>query len=390
MQKILYDDHWVEAFGDENDLSSWLMNELTRAFYLARKAKRSTYDEQLFEARLTENLLSLRDDILNRNYHPGHGIAFIVHEPVIREIFAAPFRDRVIHHLLYNGVADWWDRRLIYDCYSCRVGKGTLFGIKRLAHHIKSASNGYTEPTWTIKLDISGYFMSLPRKGLYERVSWGLDRQFPNGGPIYDIYKYVWHEIIFDEPTQGVRRRGQMSSWNKLPASKSLFCQPPGKGIVIGNLSSQLLSNIYLDLLDRFIVYDLGYKHYGRYVDDFYLIVKESELEKAKQDIKLIEAFLLDIGLTLHPKKIHIQPIEHGTAFLGAVVYPGRIVPAPRIIKNYTKALKKYQNCRVGDDVIISYMGMMKHINGYRTQQRIFENVGFEYVLPDGHHGAKS
>jgi len=380
MKKIIYDDEWVGAFGNENDLKSWLMAELTRAFYLARKAKRSTYDEQLFETRLTENLLALRDDILNRTYHPGHGIAFIVHDPVMREIFAAPFRDRVVHHFLYNGVADWWDRRLIYDCYSCRVGKGTLFGIQRLAHHIKSASKSYSIPTWTIKLDVQGYFMSLPRQGLFDRVVWGLDRQFPKGGPIYDIYKYAWREVIFDEPVKGVHRRGDLSEWNNLPKSKSLFCQPPGRGIVIGNLSSQLLSNIYLDLLDRFVTYDLGYKHYGRYVDDFFIVVTEERLEKAKADIKLIEAFLIDIGLNLHPKKIHVQPIEHGTAFLGAVVYPGRIVPGKRIIRNYKRALEEYEMGLKDEEVVVSYMGMMKHINGQRTQKRIWGRVGLDFV----------
>ncbi|MBQ8996799.1 RNA-directed DNA polymerase [Candidatus Saccharibacteria bacterium] len=376
-----FGEEWVKTFGDEADLDSWLMAELTRAFFLARKAKRSTYDEQVFETRLVENLIQLKDDVMNRIYHPGHGIAFIVHDPVMREIFAAPFRDRVIHHFLYNGVADWWDRRLIYDCYSCRVGKGTLFGIQRLAHHIKSVSEGYTKKAWSIKLDVEGYFMSLPRQGLYERIMWGLDRQFPNKGPIYEIYKYAWKEVIFDEPVNGVHRRGHLGEWDKLPKSKSLFCQPPGRGIVIGNLSSQLLSNIYLDLLDRFIVYDLGYKHYGRYVDDFYMIVKEEELEKAKKDVALIEAFLTSIGLTLHPKKIHIQPVERGTAFLGAVVYPGRIVPGKRIIRNYVKALKAYTNELKDEEVIISYMGMMKHLNSQRTQQRIFEAAGMEYNI---------
>lgn len=386
MQKILYNDTWAATFGDENDLSSWLMHELTRAFYLARKAKRTTFDEQLFENRLTENLLALRDDIYNRTYHPGHGIAFIVHDPVMREIFAAPFRDRVVHHFLYNGVAEWWDRRLIHDCYSCRVGKGTLFGIQRLAHHIKSVTNSYTEPAWSIKLDVEGYFMSLPRQGLFNRIVWGLNRQFPNGGPLYDIYKYTWREVIFDEPIKGVHRRGNLAEWKNLPKTKSLFCQPPGKGIVIGNLSSQLLSNIYLDMLDRFIVYDLGYKHYGRYVDDFYLIVKESELEKAKADIKLIEAFLIDIGLTLHPKKIRIQPVERGTAFLGTVVYPGRIVPGPRIIKNYHRALREFTSGLRDEEVIVSYMGLLKHIDAERTQQRIFEHTGMSWELPDGYY----
>ncbi|MBQ7802568.1 RNA-directed DNA polymerase [Candidatus Saccharibacteria bacterium] len=379
MNKISYNENWEKVFGPEDDLKSWLMAELTRAFFLARKAKRSTNDEQLFERRLYENLASLRDDIFEGTYKPSRGIAFIVHEPVIREIFAAPFRDRVVHHFLYNGVADWWDRRLIYDCYSCRVGKGTLFGVKRLAHHIRSATDGYKNPAYSIKLDIQGYFMSLPRTGLFDRVVWGLDREFPDRGPRYEIYKEVWREVIFDDPTVGIHRRGDLAGWEKLPKSKSLFCQPPGKGIVIGNLSSQLLSNIYLDLLDRFIVYDLGYKHYGRYVDDFFLIVTEDEFPRAKKDLRLIDAFLSNIGLTLHPKKIHIQEVSHGTEFLGMVVYPGRIVPGRRIKRNYQRALLEFSMGIKDEDSIISYMGLLKHVDSAKTHRRIFSRAGMTY-----------
>lgn len=364
---------------EKEDLSEWLYTELVEAFFIARKGKRSTEDEQKFEVRLFENLVQLKNDILEGTYKPGHGIAFIVHDPVIREIFAAPFRDRVVHHFLYNGIAEWWDRRLIYDCYSCRVGKGTLFGIKRLAHHIRSVSEGYKKPAYSIKLDIQGYFMSLPRDGLFERVVWGLDRQFPGKGPKYEIYKRVWREVIFDDPTVGVRKKGTISEWRLLPKSKSLFCQPEGKGIVIGNLSSQLLSNIYLDLLDRFVVYDLGYKHYGRYVDDFFIIATEEEFPRAKKDIKLIEDFLLNLGLTLHPKKIHIQEVRKGTEFLGMVVYPGRIVPGKRIARNYQKALFEFESGLRDEEAIISYMGLLKHVNSRKLQERIFRNAGLDY-----------
>lgn len=379
MYEIKYGEEWTDFFGLRDEIDSWVMAELTRAYYEARRAKRSTNDEQVFEMRAVENLLQLRDDILERNYRPSSGIAFIVHDPVMREIFAAPFRDRVIHHMLYNGVADWWDRRLIYDCYSCRVGKGTLFGIQRFAKHVRAATENYTKPAICLKMDIQGYFMSLPREGLYERICWGLDRQFPNKGPKYNIYKYLWREIIFDDPVNGVKKRGDLNAWNILPKSKSLFGQPPGKGIVIGNLSSQLLSNIYLDKLDRFVKFDLGYEHYGRYVDDFFIIVKPEELAKAKRDLVVIKDFLTKIGLTLHPKKTRIQEVAKGTPFLGMVIYPGRIVPGKRIIKNYQQALVKFEQGRLELDSLISYMGVLTHVNGARTQQKMFAKVGLEY-----------
>ena len=367
MYEVKYSEEWEKAFGSHDEIESWVMGELTRAFYEARKAKRSTNDEQKFEVRLTENLLRLRDDILERSYHPSSGIAFIVHDPVMREIFAAPFRDRVIHHLLFNGVAEWWDRRLIHDCYSCRVGKGTLFGVQRFAKHVRAVTENYTKPAYCLKMDIQGYFMSLPREGLFERVCWGLNQQFPNKGPKYNIYKYLWKEIIFDNPVGMVQRRGNLKEWDILPKSKSLFGQPPGKGIVIGNLSSQLLSNIYLDKLDRFVKFDLGYKHYGRYVDDFFVIVRPEELAKAKRDLIVIRDFLTSIGLTLHPKKTRVQEVRKGMPFLGMVIYPGRVVPGKRIMRNYRKTL------------MISYMGILKHVDGVKTQQRLFDKMGLKY-----------
>ena len=357
----------------------WLLLELNLAYQDARKAKRRSADEHYFELFDTENLLNLRDAIIDRTYHPSKGIAFITYKPVIREIFAAPFRDRVVHHLLFNAVAGWWDRRLLYDCYSCREGKGTSAGVRRAAMHMRAVSDNYTKEAYVIKLDIQGYFMSLPRKKLFERVVWGLDRQFPEKGQIYRTLKYLWREIIFDDPTVGVRRKGSLSDWERLPKSKSLFCQPPGKGIVIGNLSSQLLSNIYLDSLDRYITMELGYKHYGRYVDDFFIMVPAEDYERAKADVTKIAAFLKELGLTLHPNKHYYQNIKKGMTFLGTVIYPGRIVPAHRVKANFREAARRFEAGEIEVESIISYLGFLKHLDGEKITQRIFEEVGWEY-----------
>lgn len=356
-------------------------NELYRAFVQARRAKTSTRDEHELELHALENLYQLREDILTRDYEPSRGIAFIVFDPVIREIFAAPFRDRVVHHFLFNMVNDWWDRHIIFDSYSCRVGKGTHFGVKRLARFMNLAAREVgKDKVWVIKLDVQGYFMSMPRAGLYERICWGLDQQFPKKGQLYEICKFLWHKVIFDDPTKDVIRRGKPSDWAKLPRSKSLFCQPEGKGIVIGNLSSQLLSNIYLDALDRFIKFQLGYKYYGRYVDDFFMIVTEDELPQALQDIYAIEEFLRELDLTLHPQKRYIQPVSKGVPFLGARVYPGRIVADRRIVNNFLWAAQRFGHFDVDEGVILSYLGHMKHVNGKRTCQKIFDQVGWDWI----------
>lgn len=167
--------------------------------------------------------------------------------------------------------------------------------------------------------------MSLPREKLYERAVWGLLRQYGKDAWEYKLCKYLWKEIIFDNPTKGVQVRGSRRNWDDLPRSKSLFCAKEGCGIVIGNLTSQLLSNIYLDQLDRFVKYKLKFNNYGRYVDDFYIIsTDKAELLDA---IPVINDFLTNIGLKLHPKKKFLQTIRRGVPFLGAVVYPHRIHP---------------------------------------------------------------
>ena len=368
---------------ENESFREWLLRNLWMAYLDARKHKRGTEDEFLFEVNLFENLVILCDDILERVYKPSRGIAFISHDPVIREIFAAPFRDRIVHHFLCNCVAEWWDKRLIYDSYSCRVDKGTLLAVNRLRKFENQALGEYKEDVFIIKRDLQGYFMSLSRKKLFKRVEWGLKRQFKcknNAYPReYYVIRSLWKEIIFDDPIKGVVRRGKPEEWKELPKTKSLFHQEIGIGIVIGNLSSQLLSNIFLDALDRFVTQKLGYKYYGRYVDDFYILVPKSRLEQAMKDMKAIEEMLTGMGLKLHKKKVYIQSIKRGVTFLGSRVYPNRILPGPRVIKNYRKAVYLIAAGKGNMDTLVSYMGHMAHMKGQKIQKKIFEEVGWDW-----------
>lgn len=361
------------------DFSEWLLHQLEIAYLDARKGKRRSRDEYRFEAYLLENLVTLRDDILHKRYTPSRGIAFVTTKPVLREIFAAPFRDRVVHHFLYNMVAEWWDRKFIYDSYSCRKGKGTLLGIKRLQHHIASVSRNYTRRAYVIKLDIQGYFMSLPRKALYDLVREGAKEQFKDRPDLGGLITYIWEKIIFDDPVKGVKRRPPLSRWDRLPKNKSLFCQPPGKGIVIGNLSSQLLSNIYLNQLDKFVQYGLGYKHYGRYVDDFYIVVTEEEFPQAKKDITKIREFLCGIDLTLHPKKHYIQEVQKGVEFLGVVIYPYHVVMGKRFKRNFYQAAAEVGMGQREIDSVVSYLGHSTHFSSKALVKRVFDRMGWDY-----------
>lgn len=367
-------------------LRQWLTDALTEAFIAARQGKIKTHDEHKFEQNWIENIISLRDSILEYRYEPGSSVSFVIFDPMVREIFAAPFRDRVVHHFLYNMQAGWWDRRFIYDSYSCRVGKGTLFGVQRAQKFMQKVTDNYNKKAYIVKLDVRGYFMSLPREKLYERVKWGLKEQFKDvmndrmGYQIYKICDFLWRKVLFDDPASKAWRRGPKSNWdpNILPVEKSLFMQPPGQGIVIGNLTSQLVSNIYLDQLDRYIFYDLGYKNYGRYVDDFFIMVPEEEYEKLKMDIPKIEYFLnTELKLTLHKKKRYYQEVKKGMGFLGARVYPHCLYPSDRLQKKFRRAAKELAYGYRDTESVVSYLGIMLHLDSKKIEKEIFEKYGW-------------
>ena len=174
-----------------------------------------------------------------------------------------------------------------------------------------------------------------------------------------------------DDPIKNVTVRDASMDWKRLPRSKSLFAQRAGVGIVIGNLTSQLLSNIYLDQLDRYVRFTLGYKYYGRYVDDFYIITTMADRPRLVEDLKKIRKYLWSIGLEMHPKKCYAQPVTHGVEFLGATVYLRHFQPGHRVMRNYSKALidaKKGKNSAFTQ--LESYEGIFMHFQADRKMER--------------------
>ena len=367
------------------NFSEFLLQEFFEAYYKARiGGKRKTEDEHRFEVNDFENLVRLRDAILARTYRPSRGVAFIIHDPVTREVFAAPFPDRIVHHFLFKYADAWWGPRLLPCSYSCRKDKGTLYGIKDLQHKIRRVSQNGKLPTVVIKFDLRGYFMSLPHDKTCRRIIWGLDRQFPNKGPLYDTLKFLWKQIIFDDPTKDIKIRGRRSDWDDLPADKSLFTQPKDRGQVIGNLTSQELSNIYLDQLDRFVVIELGYRNYCRYVDDFLVIITAAELPHFLAEVlPKIQQFVENLDLTLHPNKLKLIPAEQGVEFLGAKVFHDHIVPGKRIVKNYADALYRLATTGQGKlESITSYDGHLAHYDSHKLIKKLWDGIGWDYPYP--------
>jgi RNA-directed DNA polymerase len=365
---------------------SKLLCDLFEAYYTARKNKRNTINQLRFEMQHEHHLLDLYDEIVERQYRPQKGICFIVQKPVKREIFAADFRDRVIHHLIYNYIAPIFEKSFINDSYSCRKGKGTHYGIKRMDHFIRSCSHNYTKDCYILKLDIKGYFMSMDRKLLFEAVK---SRLFKHESTVdFDLpmVMYLLEKIIFNDPVGNCCVKGKRSDWQGLPKSKSLFHAPPGKGLPIGNLTSQLFGNVYLNAFDHYIKREVGIKYYGRYVDDFVLIHNSKHFLMGLIP-KIADFLSTRLQLQLHPGKIYLQQFSKGLPYLGAVIKPHRIYVASRIKGNLFDAIQKHnaivRNHKPTADAqagfissMNSYLGIMKHYKTYKMRKwLVFKNL---------------
>ena len=378
-----------------------LLEDLFVAYYDARTHKRNTINQLHFEMELEENLVGLYREIDERRYRVGRSVCFMITNPVKREVFAADFRDRVVHHLLFNYINPIFEPTFIADCYACRKGKGTLYGIQRLDKHIRSCSDNYRKPCYILKLDLRGYFMNINRQILFDIINRRMrlfGRKRNQAGvlhketPEYEVAMYLIPLIVFNDPVDSCLRKGAKEEWEGLPASKSLFFSPEGCGLPIGNLTSQLFSNIYLNEFDNHVKRVLGIRHYGRYVDDFYLV--HNDRQYLLSLIPVIRDYLMDSrGAVLHPDKIRLVDHRQGITFLGSVVKPYRIGLSGRIFRQFDQCLEHWSRKLSRDDEwdlatrmelrasVNSYLGIMVHFNTMRRKKEVVERHPYLYRL---------
>ncbi len=359
--------------------------DLFTAYYDARKNKRKTMNAMSFEMNYESNLFQLHEEIINRKYVIKPSICFINFSPVQREIFAADFRDRIVHHLIFNYISPVFEPLLINDCYSCRTGKGTHYGIKQIDHFIRSCSLNYKQECYILKLDIKGYFMGINKELLYNKVQQSLLDKKEKLTFDLPLVLYLIKKTIFNDPTKNCVIKGKKSDWNGLPKTKSLFYASENCGLPIGNLTSQLFGNVYLNEFDHWVKKDLHIKHYGRYVDDFVLIY--SSKEYLKLCIPAIREYLKEkLHLELHPNKIYLQHFTKGVKFLGAVIKPFRIYIADRTKGNFYKEIevqnkiaRNHKPKKEEQDAFLSsmnsYLGIMKHYKTYKLRKKMLKRI---------------
>lgn len=316
-----------------------LITDLRRALREARRHKSNSGSCVRCSMDIEVELDELARTILDGTYTMRPSICFFVASPVLREVIAADFRDRIVHHYIFDYINPHLERELIADCYSCREGKGTGYGVDRLEHHIRACSENYTRECWCMQLDISGYFMSINRHKLLamalqlmERIGRRRNSEGQRLGdlPKHRIVEQLLAKVILYNPLDNCEIRDWKDLFAKLPRNKTLRYAPEGIGLPIGNLTSQMFSNLYMNGFDQWVKRVLKVRHYGRYVDDTFYISTDPQWLKSLQPA--IDHYLqVNLGIHLNLKKTKMTEVKRGVNFLGVHLKPYR-----RYVRNTT------------------------------------------------------
>jgi len=309
------------------------------AYLKARRNKKYKQDVIAFSMNLEKNLIKIQEELFYEKYSPGTYRSFYVYEPKKREILALQFKDRVVQHAINNIVEPIFEKSFIYDSYACRTGKGTHKAVNRLSYFLKVAKRNWKD-VYCLKGDIKQYFPSINR----------------------EILKNMIDKKIIDE---------KMNNLLYIIIDGA----PNVKGIPIGNLTSQLFANIYLNSFDHFIKERLKIKYYVRYMDDFIILMPLKY--QLRELLLLINDYLIDIlQLTLNSKS-SIFNYRRGIDFLGYRIWPTHRLLRKRSVKKIKRYLKYCEKNNIPfverRQIINAWLGHASYANTYNLRQKILK-----------------
>lgn len=278
----------------------------------------------------------------------------------------------MVHHLIASKILPLLEQQFINDSYSTREGKGTLFGINRIAEQLREVSCNYTEDCYIMRLDIQGFFMSIIKKTLCDIIEGFVKLHYK--GNDRDILLYLIRLTVMNRPEVNCIRKSPLREWMGLVSSKSLFGGNGTQGLPIGNLTSQLLALLYLDPMDHLVTEEWGIGGYGRYVDDMVLIDRSKEKLLAVK--ARIEEWLRERGLRLHKRKVYLQHYRKGVLFVGGMINPGYVLMGHRSIGFAVDCVNHYNALALKEgvsrelaehfrDSLNSYFGLMQQYNAW-------------------------
>lgn len=307
------------------------IHEAWREFVSGKKYKKDVAE---FLLKLSENTYKLHTDLKDKIYTHGPYEAFAVNDPKPRSIHKAGVRDRLLHHALYRQLYLYFDQKFIYDSYSCRDFKGTHRALDRLTQFAREVSKSNRRTCWVLKCDIRKFFASIDQSILI------------------DILK----RHIFDPDT----------IWLIQNVINSFHSTALGKGLPLGNLTSQLLVNVYMNEFDQFVKHELRQRCYIRYADDF--VFMHHDRGVLMEILPKIRDFLdQKLKLSLHLDKVFIKTVASGVDFLGWVHFPDH-----RVLRTTTKK-RMFKNIKIKEakpETVQSYLGLLSHGNSWKLQQK--------------------
>lgn len=314
--------------------------------------------------RLERNLRELFDELCDGSYHPRRSICFVVTRPKPREVWAADFRDRIVHHLLYNRIGPRFERAFIADSCACIKGRGTLYAAQRLESKVRSITQNWSRPAYYLKCDLANFFVSIDKRILRELLAVHISEPW---------WLALTDTVLMHDPRTDFEFRGDRRLMDLVPQHKRLMNQPAHLGLPIGNLSSQFFANVYLDALDQRAKHVLRARHYIRYVDDFVFLHESPDwLNAALRDV---EAFLPErLGVHLNPRKTILQPIETGVDFVGHVIKPWRRYTRRR---TFNEVLRRVAQAPADDvyEMTNSYFGLLRQSPASHQDRARLANV---------------
>jgi len=301
--------------------SLFTFENLYRAYLDCRRKKRGKNSALAFEVNAEQHLLELTQELADRTYRPSPSFCFVAKNDKHREVFAAEFRDRVVHHFLVRRLEKIWEPVFIYDSFACRKGKGTHGAVERLRSFTRKATANETRRAWFAELDIRAFFPSIDRDILLSLILSRLQN---------DELRWLSEVLILHDPAADPVFTCSPEKWKDVPAHKSLFSVPSGKGLPIGNLTSQFFANVYLNGLDQFVKHTLKARWYIRYVDD--LIFLHRDRGTLREWVGEIQSYLQKrLKLDLHPHRQKVLPVGNGMDFVGYIVRPSHLYIRRRV-----------------------------------------------------------
>ncbi|MFH1145361.1 MAG: reverse transcriptase/maturase family protein [bacterium] len=325
---------YQDIISQENLLAAW------QEFL---KGKRRKHDVQLFGFNLLENIVQLHDDLTNKTYRHGGYHDFYITDPKLRHIHKASVRDRLVHRAIYRVLCPFFDRIFSVDSYSCRINKGVHKAINRFRTFGWQVSKNNTKTCWVLKCDIRKFFDSIDHRVLMSILNSYI--------PDKDILWLL--KIVIDSFSSG-----------RL-----------GVGLPLGNLTSQLFVNVYMNVFDQFVKHKLKSVHYVRYADDFVLL--SDNRGSLERQLVLNREFLdRRLRLALHPNKISIRTLASGVDYLGWVQFSNH-----RVLRTKTKQrmFRKIMDANFSNNGLQSYLGLFSHGNTWKLRQQLLDSFWIRY-----------